>query len=139
MNPFNPGEWEKLPQSLVEATAKLKAEVGNDLRFRGVTFVIKGARAMHIAPRYRSQMMRNPARENSFWGWLTASDYVRGQARDLSELFVDGVPMGKLHGGSEDMALGIAPMLANGGEINLIISGHYTESGWYIDSLSIAR
>lgn len=136
MNPLNMNNQD-MPGSYNEAVSRLRQEYGQNILYKQMQFVLKGVRALVIAPRYRSQRIENPARKQSLWGWLTADEYVWTSVRDLGELYVDGRSAGRLHGHSEDHANAIAPLLATAPQ-NLIVSGHHTESGWYIDSIAIA-
>lgn len=137
MNPQNNPSAEGLPESYAEALERLRKS-GNS-RYRSMSYVLKNVRTLLVVPRFRSQRVKNPARQVSVWAWLTAEEYVWTSVRDLGELYADGASVGRLHGSSEDQATAVAALLAAAGPSNVVISGHFTESGWYVDSVTVTR
>lgn len=126
-----------LPESYAEALGRLNKS-GSDRNYRSMSYMLKGARVVTLRPRYRSQRIENPARRASVWGYLTAERYVWTEVRDLPDLYIDGKWVGRLHGGSEDQAQAVGSMLAVAGPKDVVISGHFTESGWFVDSVTLA-
>lgn len=131
------GDHDELPIGFKAAYEQLQKN-GGRRNFSNMRFRMLNVYGVYVQERYYSGMMRNPKR-NTVFRWLTEPEYVPTQLRDLSDLYVDGASCGRLHGNSEASARAIQQMLANPafGPVNLIISGHFTESGWFVDSISI--
>lgn len=128
---------EALPTSYAEAVERLEKSSGGRRTYRNMSYVLKGARVMTIVPRFRQQRVRNPARQASLWAYLTADEYVWTSVPDLGELYVDGKQVGRLHGHSGDEAVGVAAYLKAAGPQDVVINGHFTESGWFVDSVTL--
>ncbi|MBX9670820.1 MAG: hypothetical protein K2X93_24680 [Candidatus Obscuribacterales bacterium] len=137
MSTTNGGEPQELPIGFKAAYEQLEKK-GGRRTFSNMRFRMLNVYGLYVQARYRSGLMRNPKR-NHFLRWFTEPEYVETSIRDLSDLYIDGVSSGRLHGNSEGSALAIQQMLAKPdfGPVNLIVSGHFTESGWFVDSVEI--
>ena len=106
--------------------------------FRNLTYRLPAVVSLHVEDRYESCQVRNPRHTGLRKLW--EPEYISGSRKGLSYLWVDGEKQGLLHGGSDGAAVSIQQMLANSqNPVDLIISGHFTESGWYIDSVKVDK
>ncbi len=139
---MNSGEQkmnEELPIGFAAACKELDAKLkGKSRSYSGLTYKLLQVRSVFVQERHYSARVRNPR----YHGLrkLFEPEYIDGSMRGLSELYIDGRREGPLHGGSESSALAFQQMLAVGGlTVDLIISGHFTESGWYVDSITLSK
>lgn len=125
-----------LPVGYVEALKQLEQN-GGRRTFSNMTYRLPNVCSLYVEERYLCATVRNPM-SSSFWGFFFEPEYVRGSRRGLSNLYVDGRLEGPLHGCSEGAALAIGRMLASTQRpANLIICGHFTQAGWFLDSITV--
>ncbi|MBX9694019.1 MAG: hypothetical protein K2Z81_16665 [Cyanobacteria bacterium] len=136
---MNSEPQKELPVGLAAACKQLDATLkGRSRSYQSLTYRLLKVRSLFVEERYYSARVRNP-RYRGFWK-LLEPEYINGSSRGLSYLYADGNQEGRLHGGSEGQALALQQMLSAGGEpVDLVVSGHFTESGWYIDSIRVSK
>ncbi|MDZ4836194.1 MAG: hypothetical protein SGJ27_20645 [Candidatus Melainabacteria bacterium] len=127
---------EELPIGYANACELLEKKNGSRCN-RSMRYRLTNVRGVYVEERFSSGLVRNPAKQG-FWGFLQ-SDYIRGSVRELSTVYINGEGHGRLHGGSESCARAIQQMLSAPGQksIDLIVSGHFTESGWFVDDIKV--
>jgi hypothetical protein len=137
MNKQNDLETTDLPVGRAAACQRLEQSGGrkshSHMRYR-----LLRVYSLYVEERHYLATVRNP-RYRGFWK-LLEPEFVQGSTKGLSELYVDGKSEGRLHGGSEGQARSIQLMLASTQKpVNLIIDGHFTSSGWFVDSIKVEQ
>lgn len=132
----NPGNKEVAEKDLPIGHAEAYKALSGRSSYRSMRYRVLAVNSLYIEERHYSCQVRNPR----YTGLrkLFEPAFITGSARGLSNLYIDGKSEGPLHGSSEGMARGIAAMLENTRKpVDLVISGHFTESGWYVDSVKV--